>query len=249
VRIVSNAWRMHESAWRDFEGGATCKRMTYDCSRVFWTRIRTRVRWPRSTCGEGRMEIPHSWSHERGESVLFEKGLGRIYAEAREAALAGRVGLLPDKSKNSLRAIREGILRDLAGRGWRIGVSIFPSSAPAMFQRGHYRLDAAKTTGSGATLGVVCHFGGSEFLLRQFMLISEAVRRGIVDCAVLELMTREAIECVRGRPACYEQARRSLRLYGQSAFGGIPMVLWGLIPEATHLRTTGVGEGLPAGLQ
>ena len=81
------------------------------------------------------------------------------------------------------------------------------------------------------------------------MLISEAVRRGIVDCAVLALMTRDVKTYVLGRPACYEQAQRLLRAYGQSAFRGIPMVLWGLTPEAIHLPLTDVGVGLPAGVQ
>jgi hypothetical protein len=180
------------------------------------------------------MELTHCWSHERADSLLFEKDLGEVYAEARETMLATRVKLASERAENSLRVIHNRILRELAGRGWKIGENIFPPAAPATFQRGHYRLDAAKRTGSGGTLGVICHFGSSEFVIRQLMLISEAVRRGIADCAVLALMTCDVRSYVPGRPSCYEQAQRLLRAYGQSAFRGIPMVLWGLRPESVQ---------------
>lgn len=153
------------------------------------------------------MELALCWSHERGETVLFAKGLGEVYAEARETMLATRVKLASDRVENSLRVIRDRILRELAGRGWKIGEGIFPPFAPATFQRGHYHLDAAKRTGSGSGLGIICHFGSSEFLVRQLMLISEAVRRRIVDCAVLALVTRDVKRYVTGRPACYEQGQ------------------------------------------
>ena len=186
------------------------------------------------------MKLAHCWSHERGESVLLEKGLGEVYAEAREMAVARRVELAPNRAENSLRVTRDRILRDIAGRGWEIAVSIFPASAPAMFHRGHYRLDATKKTGSGRALGFICHFGSSEFLVRQLMLISEAVRRGIADSAVLALMTRDVKAYLPGRPACYEQAQRLLLAYGESAFRGIPMVLWGLTPDAVRREVTDV---------
>lgn len=195
------------------------------------------------------MELLHLWSHERGESVLFEKGLGEVYAEARQTMLATRVKLVSDRAENSLRVIHDRILRELAGRGWKIGERIFPPSAPAIFQRGHYRLDAAKRTGSGGTLGVICHFGSSEFLVRQLMLISEAVRRGIADCAVLALMICDVRPYVPGRPSCYGQAQQLLQAYGQSAFRGIPMVLWGLTPEVMCPELTDVRAGLRARVQ
>jgi len=189
--------------------------------------------WSRPTCSEACMELSRCWSHERGESVIFEKGLGELYAEARETVLATRVGLVSDKADNSLRLIRKQVLTGLAGREWEVGTRIFPPSAPARFQRGHYHLDAAKRAGNGGALGIVCHFGSSEFLVRQLMLISEAVRRRIVDCAVLALITSDGKPYVTGRPACYEQAQRLLRSYGQSGFPGIPIVLWGLTPDDT----------------
>ena len=193
------------------------------------------------------MELSRVGSHEGGESVLFEKDLGEIYAEAREITLGTRGKLTPDRAENNLRIIRERILRGLTGCGWKIGPRIFPFSAPAMFQRGHYRLDASKTTGSGAALGIIFHFGGSEFLIRQFMLISEAVRRGIADCAILALITRDFKARVTGRPSCYEQARRLLRAYGQSAFPGVPMVLWGLTPDSVPSELADARAGLRAG--
>jgi len=195
------------------------------------------------------MKLAHCWSHERGESVLLEKGLGEVYAEAREMALATRVELVPNRAENNLRVTRDRILREIAGRGWEIAVSIFPASAPAMLHRGDYRLDATKKTGSGGALGFICHFGSSEFLVRQLMLISEAVRRGIADCAVLALMTRDVKAYVPGRPACYEQAQRLLRAYGESAFRGIPMVLWGLTPDAVRRELTDVRAGRWAWVQ
>ncbi len=195
------------------------------------------------------MKLASSYSHERGEAILYERGLGEAYAEAREGMLATRVELAPDKAENSLRVIHDRILRELAGRGWKIGERIFPPAAPATFQRGNYRLDATSRTGSGGTLGVIFHFGSSEFLVRQLMLISEAVRRGIVDCGVLALMTRSVKPYIAGRPAFYEQAQRTLRTYGQSGFRGIPMVLWGLTPEVMHPGFTDGGAALRAGVR
>ncbi|OGB91613.1 MAG: hypothetical protein A3G35_10070 [candidate division NC10 bacterium RIFCSPLOWO2_12_FULL_66_18] len=192
------------------------------------------------------MELSRIRSHERGESVIFEKSLGEVYAEARETMLGTRVKLVPDRAEDSLRVIHDRILRELAGRGWEIGVSVFPASAPAMFQRGHYRLDATKKTGSGSGLGLICHFGSSEFLLRKFMLISEAVRRGAVECGVLALMTRDVKPYVSGRPACYEEAQRLLQVYGQSGFRGVPMVLWGLRPESVQPGLAYGATGLQA---
>ena len=193
------------------------------------------------------MDLSHIRSHERGESVLLEKDLGEVYAEAREMVMATRVGLAPNRAENSLRVIRDQILEKIAGRGWEIAVSIFPASAPPMFQRGHYRLDATKKTGSGSGLGLICHFGSSEFLVRKFMLISEAVRRRIVDGAILALMTSGIRPYVTGRPACYEQAQRLLRVYGQSGFRGIPMVLWGLTPETLPPERAHMDAGLRVG--
>jgi hypothetical protein len=195
------------------------------------------------------MELSHIRSHERSESVLFEKDLGEVYAEARETMLATPVKLASERAENGLRVIHDRILRELAGRGWKIGVGIFPASAPAMFQRGHYRLDATKKAGSGGALGFICHFGSSEFLVRKLMLISEAVRQGIVDCGVLALMTRSVKPYIAGRPAFYEQAERTLRTYGLSGFRGIPMVLWGLTPEVMHPGLTDGGAGLRAGVR
>lgn len=195
------------------------------------------------------MELSHIRSHERGESVLFERNLSKVYAEVRETMLRTRVELVSDKAENSPRVIWKRVLGDLAGRGWGIAVSIFPASAPAMFQRGNYRLDAIKGTGTGSALGLICHFGSSEFLVRQFMLISEAVRRGIADCAILALMTRDFRAHVAGRPSCYEQARRLLQTYGQSAFHGVPMVLWGLTPDSTQSELADAQAGLWDGVQ
>lgn len=195
------------------------------------------------------MELTHCWSHEGADSVLFEKDLGEVYAEAREAMLATRVKLASVRAENKLRVIHDRILRELAGRGWKIGERIFPPAAPAIFQRGHYRLDATSRTGNGGTLGVICHFGSSEFVIRQLMLISEAVRRGIVACGVLALMTRSVKPYIAGRPAFYEQAERTLRTYGQSGFRGIPMVLWGLTPEVMHPGLTDGGAALRAGVR
>lgn len=195
------------------------------------------------------MKLSHIRSHERGESVLFEKNLSEVYAEARETMLGTRVKLAPDRAENRPRAICEDVLRHLAERGWEIGASIFPASAPAMFQRGNYRLDAIKRTGRGSALGLICHFGSSEFLVRQLMLISEAVRRGIADCAILALMTSDFKAHVTGRPSCYEQARRLLRAYGQSAFHGVPMVLWGLTPDSMQSELADARAGLWAGVQ
>jgi len=79
------------------------------------------------------------------------------------------------------------------------------------------------------------------------MLISEAVRRRIVDGAILALMTSDIRSYVTGRPACYEQAERLLRVYGQSGFRGIPMVLWGLTPEDMHPERTNIRAGLRVG--
>lgn len=195
------------------------------------------------------MELARCWSHERGESVLFEKGLAEEYAEARGTALATRVKLAPDRAENSLRVIRDRILRELAGRRWEINTRIFPPSAPLSFERGHYRLDATKRAGTRAAIGLTFHFGSSEFIVRQLMLISEAVRRGIVDCGVVALMTRSVKPYIAGRPAFYEQAHRTLRTYGQSGFRGIPMVLWGLTPEVMHPGLTDGGAGLWAGVR
>jgi hypothetical protein len=193
------------------------------------------------------MELSDCSSHARGESVIFEKGLGDVYAEAREVVLTTGIPLAVGRSENNLRAIREYLLRELAGRGWEINQRIFPPSAPGMFQRGQYRLDATKRTGSGGALGFICHFGSSEFLVRKFMLISEAVRRGIVVCGILALMTRDTRPYVTGRPACYEQAHRLLRVYGQSGFCGIPMILWGLIPEGMRPERTHIRAGMQVG--
>jgi len=195
------------------------------------------------------MKPPHFLSHERAESILFEKGLGGVYAEALEVVLATRVDLAPQKGANMPRVIWEHVLKNLADRGWEIAVSIFPASAPAMFQRGNYRLDAIKRMGTGSALGLICHFGSAEFLVRQLILISEAVRRGIADCAVLALMTRDFKAHVPGRPSCYEQARRLLRVYGQSGFHAIPMILWGLTPDSMQSELADVRAGLRAGLQ
>jgi hypothetical protein len=177
------------------------------------------------------MELEYCLAHERGETVIFERGLGEAYAEARAVALATRLTQASGKGEESLRVIRDRILTELAARGWIIDERIFPPSAPAIFQRGNYRLDAAKTTGSDDALGFIYHVGSSEFLVRKLMLTSEAVRRRVVGCCVLALMTRNTKPYVAGRPASYEQAERLLRAYGQSAFRGIPMVLWGLAPD------------------
>lgn len=195
------------------------------------------------------MELSHCSSHAQGESVLFKKGLGEVYAEARETVLASRVKLASDRAENSLRVIRDCIMRELSGRGWKIGETIFPPSAPASFHRGHYRLDATKKAGGGGVLGIICHFGGSEFLVRKLMLISEAVRGEVVDCCVLALITRNIKPYISGRPACYEQAQRLLRAYGQSAFGAIPMILWGLAPEIIYSQLAEVHTSWLAGVQ
>lgn len=195
------------------------------------------------------MELTHCWAHEDGESLVFEKGLGVLYVEAREATLTTRIKLATDRLENRLRVIRDHILREFAGRGWEINTRIFPPSAPRVFERGHYRLDATKRAGTGAALGLTFHLGSSEFIVRQLMLISEAVRRGIVDCGVVALMTRSVKPYIAGRPAFYEQAQRTLRTYGQSGFRSIPMVLWGLTPEVMHPGLTDGGAGLRAGVR
>lgn len=194
------------------------------------------------------MELARCWSHGNAEAVLFEKGLGGVYAEARETIRAVRVEFGLSIAANELRTIRERILEQLAGHGWEIDTRIFPPSAPIGFERGRFRLHATKGTGGGATLGVICHFGGSEFIVRQLMLISEALRRRIIDCGVVALMTRNVQPYATGRPACYEQALRLLQAYGQSGFAGIPMILWGLAPEAVHLELAG-GTGVRAGVR
>jgi len=195
------------------------------------------------------MKVSGCWSHERGESLVFERGLGELYAEARGVVGETRVKLVSDKTENSLRLIHHQILTGLARREWEVGARVFPPSAPAKFLHGHYRLDATKRAGGGSALGVVCHLGSSEFLVRQLMLIAEAVRRKIVDCAVVALITNDWKLYVAGRPACYEQAQRFLRAYGQSGFAGIPIVLWGLIPECTPRRPTHAGRDLPVAVR
>lgn len=244
MRTVSIARSMHERAWRGFNKDAACSKVTYSCSRVSRTLIRTRFGRSRSPCREVWMEVSGCWSHEGGESFVFERGLGELYAEARGMVVETRVNLVSDKAGNSLRLIHHQMLTGLARREWEVGARIFPPSAPARFQRGHYRLDATKRAGGGGALGVVCHFGSSEFLVRHLMLISEAVRRRIVDCAVLALITNDWKLYVTGRPARYEQAQRLLRAYGQSGFAGIPIVLWGLTPECTPRRPTHAGTDL-----
>jgi hypothetical protein len=182
------------------------------------------------------MELARRFSHGIAESVLFERGLDGMYAEVRETIRAARVELGLAGATSELRAVRERILRQLAGHGWEIDTGIFPASAPTRIQRGHYRLDASKRLGAGAALGIICHFGSAEFTVRKRMLVSEAVRRGIVDCGLVALITRDARPYLAGRSACYEQALRFLRAYGQSGFAGIPIILWGLAPEATQLE-------------
>lgn len=192
------------------------------------------------------MELARCFSHGTAESVLFERGLGGVYAEVRETIRAARVELGLAGATGELRAVRERILRQLAGHGWEIDTGIFPASAPTSIQRGHYRLDASKRVGARAALGIICHFGSAEFTVRKLMLVSEAVRRGIVDCGLVALITRDVKPHLAGRPACYEQALRVLQAYGLSGFAGIPIILWGLAPEAMPLQYT-AGGGVRVG--
>jgi hypothetical protein len=65
----------------------------------------------------------------------------------------------------------------------------------------------------------------------------------------LALMTGGFKRHVAGRTSCYEQARRLLQAYGQSAFHGVPMVLWGLTPDSTQSGLADARVGLRAGVQ
>ncbi len=199
------------------------------------------------TRGEVHMELQYCLYHECSESILFEMGLGKAYSEARETVLATPVKLATNREQNNLRVIRDCMQKELAGRGWEINARIFPSSAPKRFERGRYCLDASKHAETGAALGAIWHFGGSEFIVRQLMLISEAVRRNIIDCGLLALMTREVKPYVSGRPAFFDQAQRLLRTYGQSGFRGVPIILWGLMPEALYPKFIDGDARLPAG--
>ena len=71
------------------------------------------------------------------------------------------------------------------------------------------------------------------------MLISEAVRRRIVECAIVALMVRAVIPYVCGRMACYEQIQRLFLAYGTSGFVDVPMVVWGMMPEAVGIGNAG----------
>lgn len=78
------------------------------------------------------MEISHILSHDRGESVLLVRGLGRVYAEAGEATLATRVRLPSDRGKNSPRTIR-GLPKAFLRAGWM--TSAVSAVLPCGFER------------------------------------------------------------------------------------------------------------------
>lgn len=182
------------------------------------------------------MEIARCWSHGDAECVLVGKGLAEAYAEVRETFCAVSFDLGLSKTSNERRVVRARILEQLAGHGCEIDTKIFPASAPTMFHRGQYRLDATRRVGTKAALGIICYFGSAEFTVRKLMLISVAVRREIVDCGVLALMTRDIMPYVAGRLASYDQGLKLLRMYGQSEWVDIPMILWELAPTAVRLE-------------
>jgi hypothetical protein len=172
------------------------------------------------------MKLAGCYSHEEGETVVYGRGLGDAYAEARDVILATRFGI-----GNRLRMTRGYILSELGIRGWELLARVIPPSSCKAFDRGKYHLDAIKRGKSRNTIGLICHFGSSEFGLRQLMLVSGAVRRGVVDCGVIAVMAREATPYLTGRPSSYEQLRALLHAFGNSEFHGVPMVLWGLAPD------------------
>src|SRR5574341_122530 len=131
------------------------------------------------------MKLAGCYSHEQGETVVYGRGLGDAYAEARVVVLATRFCVLPTSGENRLRLIRGRMLSELEVRGWELATRVIPPSRGEVFERGKYHLDAIKKGKCRNTIGLIFHFGSSEFGLRQLMLVSGAVRRGIVDCGVI----------------------------------------------------------------
>jgi hypothetical protein len=185
------------------------------------------------------MKLAGCYSHEEGETVVYGRGLGDAYAEARDVILATRFYILPTGGGNRLRMTRGYILSELGIRGWELLTRVTPPSGCEAFDRGKYHLDAIKRGKSRNTIGLICHFGSSEFGLRQLMLVSGAERRGVVDCGVIAVMAREATPYLTGRPSSYEQLRALLHAFGNSEFHGVPMVLWGLTPDPTFTGQVG----------